>query len=508
MAKSPTARLARILRRIGLVNPQTPMGVLDIGSNSVRLVGYSGSTRTPLPIFNERAFCRLGVSVTNSGRIEGDYYTHAMTTFERFRAIADQLGIKKLAVFATAAVRDAKNRDEFIAEASAILRAPIRILAGDEEARLSAQGVMHSIPEVNGIVADLGGGSLELALVRNGEILQASSLRLGVLTISETCHDDAAAMTEMIKSGLNEVQWLKQAQGEALYLVGGAWRNLMRVHMAQTKYDLDVLHHYSIPAGRKAQSFLNSISTSNKRETSDFIQAARTRREALPIAARILHILNTVSAPDCLIVSATGVREGILYSMLKSKDRAVDPLLLACEEMAERMCKSAAYGHELGVWTDGIFAADDRSRDNERYRMAACLVSDIAWSMHPNSRAEMASGLVLKAPFNGICHHGRLVMAYALAYRHEISDERETLHHLSQNAEAARLGKILGLSFRLAHSLSASLPGVLGRTRLRRRGDRLILDLRDLPEKLYAPIIENRLAKLSQVLGLTPEVKH
>jgi len=507
MRKSRTARLARILRRIGPVNPQSPIGVLDIGSNSVRLVGYSGSTRTPLPIFNERAFCRLGISVTATGRIGGAYYTHAMATFSRFRAIADQLGIKKLAVFATAAVRDAENREAFTLAAEKILKAPVRVLAGEEEAQLSARGVMHAIPHVHGLVADLGGGSLELAHVENSTVVKSTTLPLGVLTVSETCRANPSKMSSMIKTHLKEVDWLSEVRDQQLYMVGGAWRNLMRVRMAHIGYELDVLHQYRVPTSGGIKAFLTSMAKAEKQNTFDLTQASRSRREALPVAAKILRILCDFAAPESLIVSSTGVREGVLFSMLKDKDRAVDPLLLACEEMAERMCKSADYGHELGMWTDHIFSESDQSPDNDRYRVAACLVSDIAWSMHPNSRAELASGLVLKAPFNGICHRGRLLMAYALAYRHEINEDPIILGHLPMHAEAARLGKMLGLAFRLAHSLSASLPGILKQTSLKRKGNRLVLDMRHTRQDLYAPIIENRLAKLSQAMGLQAEIR-
>ena len=167
MARVRTEKFADACTGLALC-PDAPL-VFWILAPTVRLVGYSGSARTPLPIYNERAFCRLGEAVSASGRIEGEPYELAIQTFRRFRAIAERLGIGNLAAFATAAVRDAENSAEFVAEAEAILGHEIRVLSGEEEARFSADGVMLAMPGAQGIVADLGGGSLELAQRQNAQ---------------------------------------------------------------------------------------------------------------------------------------------------------------------------------------------------------------------------------------------------------------------------------------------------------------------------------------------------
>ncbi len=510
MTPYKTEKFADALHRLGTLPPDAPLGVLDIGSNSVRLVGYSGSARTPLPIYNERAFCRLGEAVSASGRIEGEPYELAIQTFRRFRAIAERLGIGNLAAFATAAVRDAENSAEFVAEAEAILGHEIRVLSGEEEARFSADGVMLAMPGAQGIVADLGGGSLELAQVKNNRVLKWATLPLGVLALRQYSGNDRQVMADIVSRALAGLDWLDEGRGLPLYVVGGTWRNLASVHIDATQYPLDVLHHYAV-ATDDMHRFADDIADLSDDEALLVEASSNNRRAALPIAALVLNHLAAATDPGQIIVSANAVREGVLYSILEKKFRRLDPLLLACEEMAERLCKSALYGHELAAWTSKLFrrsTADGLSgKSLERLRQAGCLISDLAWASHPSFRAQAVSQAVLTAPFSGIDHYGRVFLARALAHRHEVNEEWDDFGPLALSENDDRLARALGLSFRLAHSLSASLPGLLPHTRLRAGKKKLRLRIDPSQEALMGPIIQKRMTVLANELGLEPIIK-
>ncbi len=510
MKRRYTEKYANALSKLGTLPPDAPQGVLDIGSNSVRLVGYSGSARTPLPIYNERAFCRLGESVSATGRIEGAPRDLAMQTFKRFNAIAGQLGIENLAAFATAAVRDADNCKEFVAEAEAVLGHNIRILSGEEEAKFSADGVMLGIPEADGLVADLGGGSLELALVSENQVHKWASLPLGVLALPRAAEGDTLRMQSIVEAAFSELDWLAEARDKPLYVVGGTWRALAKLHMQHTNYGLEVLQQYEMGTDETI-AFCEFISQSGDTAKNLLNTASGNRREAMPAASLVLKTMLAHIAPSQLTVSANAVREGILYAELKAKYRALDPLLMGSEEMARRMCKSEPYGHELAVWTDKLFRraspqAFDLPRIN-RLREAACLISDLAWSSHPSFRASTVSHTVLTAPFAGVSHTERVFMARALAFRHETREE-DLVSNGPQLGEAdEKLARGLGLSMRLAHSLSASLPGVLPQTRLRAGRRKLKLTLSPQLHALNAPIIEKRLAAVAAMLELEPVLR-
>ena len=532
MTQAKTEKFAKALHHLGALRPDAPLGVLDIGSNSVRLVGYSGSARTPLPIYNERAFCRLGESVSATGRIEGEPYKLALMTLRRFRAIAERLGIGDLAAFATAAVRDAKNSTAFVAEAEAVLGHKIRVLSGREEAVFSADGVMLAMPGSDGVVADLGGGSLELAHAHSNKTHHWASLPLGVLALRElggrelplhklgaqkNSQNPQAAHQEMenfIQQQLAQVDWLPKTHGKPLYIVGGNWRNLAKLHMERTHYGLDVLHHYQVKPDAMLH-FARDIVAMRARDANLIATVSNNRRANMPIAALVLQHLLQAIEPKQVIVSAHAVREGVLYSILQKEFRRLDPLLLACEEMAALLCKSAAYGYELADWTRKLFTHAKPKwasrKQLERLRQAGCLIADLAWAAHPNFRAFMVSNTVLTAPFVGIDHLGRVFLANALAFRHEMNevnvmngDRPINTSGLHLPPRDQKLACALGLSFRLAHSLSASLPHLLPHTRLRAGRKKLRLRIDPKYANLISPIIEKRLALVASALDLQP----
>jgi exopolyphosphatase/guanosine-5'-triphosphate,3'-diphosphate pyrophosphatase len=515
MQELTTEQFATALTKLGRLLPDAPQGVLDIGSNSVRLVGFSGSARSPLPIYNERAFVKLGESVSATGRIEGDYYKLALDTFRRFRKIADQLGIDKLAAFATAAVREAENREAFLADAEKVLGHKIRVLSGEEEASLSADGVMLGIPGAEGIVADLGGGSLELAYVSQNKMQKWASLPLGVLALQQASRGKLKNMDKIIHQALDEIDWLAQGTGKPIYIVGGTWRALAKLHMDYTDYGLEVLHQYEMRP-KVIANFFKFMAKDGRRAQGLLASASGNRREAMPAASLILQSLMDNVRPSRLIVSANAVREGVLYQELKSKYRALDPLLMACEEMAARMCKSEPYSHELAMWTRQLYRhavpENFSHKQINRLRQAGCLISDMAWASHPSFRASTISNAVLTAPFTGITHDERIFLARALCYRHELRGNELRGNEFDFGAlrlapKDDNLARALGLSQRLAHSISASLPGVLPKTKLKAGREKLKLTISPELSDLTAPIIDKRLGALAEALGLEPVVR-
>ena len=137
-----------------------PIGVIDIGSNSVRLVVYEGAVRSPTPLFNEKVLCGLGRSVATTGRLGAESIERALTALARFRAIARVLGVKNLRAIATAAVREAGDGREFIARGERAAGVAIQTLSGEREAELAAAGIEMGFRNPLGVAGDLGGGSL------------------------------------------------------------------------------------------------------------------------------------------------------------------------------------------------------------------------------------------------------------------------------------------------------------------------------------------------------------
>ena len=477
-------------------------GVVDLGSNSVRLVVYEGHHRNPVPIFNEKAVLRLGRGLQATGRLNDDGIGPALTVMQRYYLIAKAMGAVPFEVLATAAVRDAVNGADFVARLQARMpEVPIRILSGREEAEFSADGVRCGIPEADGVLADIGGGSLEV--VRLDGLLPGPSqtLRLGVIRLSDRSGGDLNRARELAEADLATVPWLADGAERDLYLVGGAWRALARIHMAQSGYPLQMVHHYKIDR-EEARALAQLLATSGRRALERLPDVPRRRIDDLPFAAIVLRRLLRVTGARRVVFSASGLREGWFMRRMPNAIRAQDPLLAAGHEMAERLGRDPSLPPALFEWTAPLFP---RETDEQRHlREAACWVSDIGSHDHPEFRAEQAFLRVLRQPGIGLDHPTRAFLALAIALRYEVNADALFLRParlLLDLASTAR-AEILGTALRLAYTLSAGTPDLLSGTSLRIRGGRLVLSLEEDHGVFAGESVMRRLDRLAQTLGL------
>jgi len=224
------------------------VAVIDIGSNSVRLVVYAAMERSLVSIFNEKTLCGLGREVQSTGLLAPDAVGKALTSLRRFRALCRVMKVGRVHAVATAACRDASNGPDFIARAERICGVPIDILSGPLEAKLSALGVISGVHKPDGIVGDLGGGSLELIDVKGHRIRKGVTLPLGSLALQDTSHKSLKHAERIVRNELSGIAPLKAGRGRTFFAVGGTWRALARIHIIQSEYPLQVMHGYAIPA--------------------------------------------------------------------------------------------------------------------------------------------------------------------------------------------------------------------------------------------------------------------
>jgi exopolyphosphatase/guanosine-5'-triphosphate,3'-diphosphate pyrophosphatase len=313
-------------------------------------------------------------------------------------------------------VRDADNGAEFVRAAERRTRMPIRKLSGADEARLSALGVIAGIPEADGIAGDLGGGSLELVRVRRGDVGAHATLPLGPLRLREAEPRGKGKMRDLIERHLDELAWLDDAKGRAFYGVGGAWRALARVHMEHVDYPLHVIHHYTLARDR-AEEFCDLIAGLSRESLERIAGVSRKRVDTLPIAALVLECVLARARPAQLVFGATGLREGCIFAALPAAERRRDPLIAACEAISAQGARFRIDGHALFDWAGDVFRK--APKPHARLRLAACLLSDIAWREHPDYRADLAFLRTLRLPVTGIDHPGRAFVALAVYTRYE-----------------------------------------------------------------------------------------
>jgi exopolyphosphatase/guanosine-5'-triphosphate,3'-diphosphate pyrophosphatase len=487
-----------------------PVAVIDIGSNSVRLVVYEGNSRSPTPIFNEKVLCGLGREVSTKGKLNAEAVASAIAALKRFRALCDVLEVSDVKVIATAAVREAKDGPAFIRDAEKICRAPVDVLTGKREAMLAALGIIASIHEPDGVAGDLGGGSLELVEVRGSDIGIGQTLPFGGLALADAADHSIKKAGKLVSAALENEPILKALAGRTFYAVGGTWRAFARLHMRQTGYPLHVMHGYSMSA-KEAIEFAELVQRVDP-ETLDHIESvAKPRRELLPYGALVLGEVLRIGKPKRVVISALGVREGLLYEQLDEATRRADPLIAAANDLNILRSRSPKHGHELIGWTDGFMATTgiEETAEEKRLRHAACLLADIGWRAHPEYRGEQSLNIISHAAFVGIDHPGRAFLALAVFYRHAGLGDDEPSPHVRELATTRILdrARVLGAVLRVAYLVSASMPGVLPKAPLKVEKGKLVLRLEGKQAALDGERLFNRVRQLGKLIGREPTIK-
>ncbi|RWH68172.1 exopolyphosphatase [Mesorhizobium sp.] len=487
----------------GRLQDRRPLSIIDIGSNSIRLVVYEGLARSPSLLFNEKMLAGLGRGIVSTGKLDPEAVTRSMEEFRRFRALSDQAGAEHIYVLATAAAREAVNGPDFIHRAEEVLRTEIRVLTGRQEAYYSALGVISGFHPANGIAGDLGGGSLELIDINREAIGDGITLPLGGLRLQDMAKNSLVQAQKIARQELARAKLLKGGQGRVFYAVGGTWRNLARLHMEMTNYPLGVMHHYEIPVD-SAQAFLKQVAKGEVEKVRGIEGVSKNRRSLLPYGAVVLQEIMSAMQPSKIVVSAQGVREGFLYSLLDAEEQKADPLISAAEELALLRSRSVHHAHDLVEWTGKAFKAFgiDETEDETRYRHAACLLADIGWRAHPEYRGRQSLNIIAHASFIGVDHPGRAYLALANAYRHDgifndgIAPEIKALAP-PRLLERAR---VLAAMMRVVYLLTAAMPGVMPRLKWESRGNgALALVLPASLSDLYGERPAGRLAQLARI---------
>jgi exopolyphosphatase/guanosine-5'-triphosphate,3'-diphosphate pyrophosphatase len=482
-----------------------PFAVVDIGSNSVRLVIYESISRTPAVVHNEKAICAIGRDMVTRRRLHDEGMRLALESLSRFRLLADAHRVELRDAVATAAARDAANGQEFVRRAEAAWGSPIRILAGEEEARLAAQGVLAGIPSADGLVADLGGGSLDMVTVRGGRTGDAITLPFGPLRLIDLAKSDPERAREMVRAGLNEVKRLGGLTGRSLYAVGGVWRSFARVDMEDCGYPLHVLHNYRIPSVRAIK--ISRVLARLSRRSFDLMRVvSRRRAEALPYGAAVLEELLLATGLDDVVISAYGLREGLLFEQMPADERAKDPLIAFAAATNARISRTPEHAIEMFNWLAPIFP--EESVESRRIRRAVCLFSDTGWRRHPDDRALGTFKQVLTAPFAGADHRARALIATAIFHRYAgdgdfpLDTQLGSLLGAEEGLQAVRLGLVI----RLAVALSASAAGELPKYRLRMTSAKVVLEVPRRRAPIAGEPVQKRLTALAANLGRKSEI--
>jgi exopolyphosphatase/guanosine-5'-triphosphate,3'-diphosphate pyrophosphatase len=467
-------------------------GIIDIGSNSIRLVVYQGPARLPSVLFNEKVMAGLGRELGVSGVIGADALATADAALGRFAAVAREMELTALRTVATAAVRDAANGQALL-DIAVRHGLDVELLSGEQEALAAGQGVLSAIPDADGIVGDLGGGSLELIRVWEGRVQDRISFPFGVLRIAGL-RKGQGALERQVAKALKTAGWEGRGAGLPLYLVGGSWRALARLDMHLNDYPLPVIHQYTL-ARHEIARLGRTISHVPKSALREVPGLSSGRASTLGDAAALLAALIKHLQSETTVVSAFGLREGLLYGALDAATQQLDPLIVATRDEGRRAGRFAEHGDLLEQWIAPLFVADDA--EAARLRHAACLLADVGWRANPEFRAERGMEIALHGNWVGIDGRGRALVAQALFT--SLGGGAESPAPLGALAPHDELARAVdwGLAMRLGQRMSGGLAGPLQRSRLSDDGKSLSLHLQGLDATLYGEAVERRHGALS-----------
>ncbi|MEO6198928.1 MAG: Ppx/GppA family phosphatase [Sphingomicrobium sp.] len=453
---------------------------------------YAGAKRARDPIFNEKVLAGLGRGLGDGGSLSPKSRARALRALKRFRRLLDEMQSGIVEIVATAAVRDAADGAEFVREVRR-LGLPCRVLSAGEEARLAGEGILYAIPGADGLVGDLGGGSLELVDVDGRKIGNGLSLPLGVLRVESSAAGRKAAQ-RAIRSALSESGLT--GKGRPLYLVGGSWRALARVDMALTGYPLPIIHNYHM-APKRARELVKVTAEAGE----IWLKAAPSARHATaPAAAMLLELLVEEIEPSQLVVSAAGIREGLLHARMSAATRALDPLVEAARRRSREDIRFGPHGDQLDDWIAPLF--NDDAPAMQRLRLASCLLADDAWQANSAFRAEHSIEAALHGNWIGVDAPERVLIATALSSSFGNSGLPDAqLASLCRPDDLER-AHLWGLAIRLGQRLSAGVGTIFARAPLRVNGKTLGIDLQPGDEALAGEAVRGRLRKLAEAMGM------
>jgi exopolyphosphatase / guanosine-5'-triphosphate,3'-diphosphate pyrophosphatase len=442
--------------------------------------------------------------VQTTGLLADDAIETALAALRRFRTLCDVLEVSKVWAIATAACRDAENGDDFIRAAERICRTKVTVLSGKREAHLTALGVISGIYRPDGIVGDLGGGSLELVDVHGNRVRKGLTLPLGGLALQDIAGKSIKKAEKFVQESFAGLDIIKHGEGRSFYAVGGTWRALARLHMWQTGYPFHVMHNYRIPA-REALEFSRLVRRVDTETLSKIEVVNAARRPLLAYAALVLENLVRRLNPRDVIISVLGVREGLLYELLKERERAVDPLVTAAAELNLLRSRSPQHGQELVDWTDHFIASSglDETADEKRLRHTACLLGDVSWRAHPDYRGEQSMNIIAHGAFVAIDHPGRAYLALSVYFRHVGLNDEDLSPRLRELATPAILdrARVLGAAMRVAYILTAGHDRVLPYTPMKVKRGKVTLHLSGRFAGLASDGLAGRLRSLARLVG-------
>ncbi len=481
------------------------VGVVDVGSNSVRMVVFDGAARSPAYFYNEKIMCALGAGLGESGILNPKGRARALLAIRRFQLLAEGMGIAPLTAVATAAVREASDGPDFVEQVLQETGLKLWVIDGEEEARLSAQGVLLGWPDANGLVCDIGGSSMELAVVGKGKVGKRVTSPLGPLTL-QNIKGGQRAIRAHIQIVIDKLEHKMGHDHKRLFLVGGSWRAIARLDMERRGYPLHVLHEYRMTP-KSVRETIRWITENDLSDLRAHTGTSEARMSLVPIATDVLRQLIKTFRPKEIAISSYGIREGMLYEQMPNHARKRDPLIEACRFAESKDGRRPGYVRVLDRFLEPIFKGEKPA--TKRLIRAACLLHDVTWRAHPDYRAEVCFDNATRANLGGLTHEERIWLGLALLHRYKNSREGTQLFKLFDllDEKLLRQAETVGKAMRFGSMFSVENPQDLARLNWQPKKKILTLTLTGQGKILFGEVAQARFNSLASSLDAQAEIR-
>lgn len=487
---------------------QRDVAVIDVGSNSVRLVHFRLEGPALWPVYNEKVMAGLGKGVRQSGRLNPDGVDLALRALKRFQRLLDAKGVSDRHVVATAAVRNAEDGKAFITRVAELTGLEIRVLSGREEGEMSARGLLAGIPDADGMTGDLGGSSLELTPLEQGVAGRGRTFALGPQEVLGGEWDYGRAKKKIDKR--LEAADFSGCKDRTFYAVGGAWRALGQLAFARGDHPLRVVHEFSLET-RQIRPLTRLVAGMSLESLIATPGVSRRRAASLPYAALLLRRILKHGGFSRVVFSAYGLREGIIMASLPAVLTQQDPLIAGAEALARPVSPTPGFGRALASWIEPLMTSLEPAFGMQRDRIlqeAAARLADLGARMHPDHRVDLARDSVLYAPFAGVTHRERAFLGAVIHHRYGGSRRQFEALDVAKliSADQHDMARLIGMALRLGSKLSGRSEQLLERFRLSAPEGHIRIDIDESVHDLYVERSVSLLDEMASAMGREAQV--
>jgi len=465
------------------------IGVIDIGSNSMRLILIETGKKNYFRVIDEvKETVRLGMDMTTDGRLNPIRMEKAISTLSSFKSLCEGLGECNIFPVATEAVRRASNQKEFLHMVKSTLNMDIRVLTGAEEAYYDYFGVINSVDFSNGLIMDIGGASTELIWVKNKTIKEAISLPFGAITIS-----DQFNLTEVMNSHtekelnryllaqFKKVAWLQEVKNLPLIGVGGTVRNIGKISRKSINYPIDRSHNYQMESSEVLKIY-DLIKHKNQEQRKKVKGLSKDRSDIFIGAFSVATALMKYCNNPRLTVSGSGLREGLTYEILRGKQVIKDVLESSLNNVIKTLNLDKTHAHHVWKLAESLYTQlkplHNYNGNSYKILKTAAMLNDCGKTINFYNYHKHNFYMITNSPINGLTHKELIIAAYTMMLSVKENFDIDNSPYVSLlNEEDKYVIQRLGIILRLAESFDRKRNGNITKVECKLRSDRLFLHL-------------------------------